>query len=75
LPELNIGNSIFPKLNDSNGIMLCGYEWGWSKEDQRDEKQGLLLLFQIRQSNLVNELSNGNMITELFTGLIYGGIP
>jgi hypothetical protein len=42
LPELNIGNSIFPKLNDSNGIMLCGYEWGWSKEDQRDEERGLL---------------------------------
>ena len=30
----NIGNSIFPGFNDSQGIMLCGYEWGFSKNDQ-----------------------------------------
>jgi len=33
--ELNIGNSIFQGLNDKKGLMICGYEWGYSKEDQR----------------------------------------
>ena len=30
----NIANSIFTGLNDNQGIMLCGYEWGFSKIDQ-----------------------------------------
>ena len=40
--ELNIGNSIFPGLNDRNGLMLCGYEWGFSKDDQKlfESEQG-----------------------------------
>lgn len=33
--ELNIGNSLFKGLNDKRGIVICGYEWGFSKEDQR----------------------------------------
>ncbi len=33
--DLNVGHSIFPGLNDQNGLMICGYEWGFSKEDQR----------------------------------------
>ncbi len=32
--ELSIGNGIFQGFNDREGIMLCGYEWGWSKADQ-----------------------------------------
>lgn len=40
--ELNVGNSIFPELNNSEGILLCGYEWGWSKSDQADEEAGLI---------------------------------
>ncbi|MBT9162936.1 MAG: hypothetical protein DDT27_01501 [Dehalococcoidia bacterium] len=32
--EPNIGNSVFPGFNDNQGIMLCGYEWGFSKNDQ-----------------------------------------
>ena len=32
--ELNLGNSIFPGFNDQNGLMICGYEWGWSKADE-----------------------------------------
>lgn len=32
--EPNIANSVFPGLNDNGGIMLCGYEWGFSKNDQ-----------------------------------------
>lgn len=40
MPELNIGNSIFKNLNDNNGLMLCGYEWGLSKDDQRAEDAG-----------------------------------
>lgn len=31
--ELNLGNSIFPGLNDKSGLMICGYEWGLSKRD------------------------------------------
>lgn len=31
----NVANSIFPKFNEKQGIMLCGYEWGFSKEDER----------------------------------------
>ena len=34
MPTLNIANSIFTGWNDRQGIMLCGYEWGWSKKDQ-----------------------------------------
>ncbi len=33
--EYNIGNSIFPGLNDRDGVMLCGYEWGFSRKDQQ----------------------------------------
>lgn len=36
----NIANSIFPGLNDKRGIMLCGYEWGFSKEDQEAISSG-----------------------------------
>lgn len=35
----NIGNSLFPEFNDSNGIMLCGYEWGYSKADQKYDEE------------------------------------
>jgi hypothetical protein len=31
----NIGNSIFPGFNDIQGLMLCGYEWGFSSCDQK----------------------------------------
>lgn len=34
----NVGNSIFPGFNDKNGVMLCGYEFGYSKHDQYLEK-------------------------------------
>lgn len=33
--ELNLANSIFSGLNDKRGILICGYEWGFSQEDQR----------------------------------------
>lgn len=33
---LNLGNSIFKGFNDNHGIMICGYEWGFSKSDERD---------------------------------------
>ena len=37
--KANIANSVFTGWNDSAGIMLCGYEWGWSKKDQIAEEQ------------------------------------
>ncbi len=38
--ELNIGNSIFHGFNDKNGLMICGYEWGFSEEDQKLVESG-----------------------------------
>ena len=38
--ELNLANSIFPGFNDQNGLMICGYEWGWSKADEAAYEQG-----------------------------------
>lgn len=35
IDDLNLGNSLFAGLNDKNGIVVCGYEWGFSQEDQR----------------------------------------
>ena len=32
--HLNIGNTVFPGFNDKKGIMLCGYEWGYSARDK-----------------------------------------
>jgi len=32
--EPNIGNSVFLGFNDTQGIMLCGYESGFSKADE-----------------------------------------
>lgn len=36
--DANIANSIFPGFNDKHGIMFCGYEWGYDKEDQEADK-------------------------------------
>jgi hypothetical protein len=36
--EWNVGNTIFKGYNDKEGIMLCGYEWGFSKKDQETAK-------------------------------------
>ena len=43
--ELNIGNSIFPRLNDKHGLMICGYEWGFSEKDQRMVESGEEIFF------------------------------
>ncbi|OSI18148.1 hypothetical protein [Neisseria dumasiana] len=40
MDELNLANSIFPDFNDQNGLMICGYEWGWSKADEAAYEQG-----------------------------------
>lgn len=40
----NISNSIFPDFNDRNGLMICGYEWGWSKDDEADYENGEYVL-------------------------------
>ena len=38
--DLNIANTIFPGFNDRRGIVLCGYEWGFSKQDKKDWEEG-----------------------------------
>ncbi len=35
---LALETQFFPGFNDKNGIILCGYEWGYSKHDQHLEK-------------------------------------
>lgn len=34
--NVNIGNSVFKGFNDKHGLMICGYEWGFSKADQEE---------------------------------------
>ncbi len=36
--ELNIAHSEHPQ--QQMGLMICGYEWGYSKEDQAKEENG-----------------------------------
>ncbi len=43
--KLNIGNSIFEGFNDKDGLMICGYEWGYSKDDQRLDESGEEVFF------------------------------
>ncbi|GHS90032.1 hypothetical protein FACS189487_11280 [Campylobacterota bacterium] len=39
MAELNIATGLFKGYNDKEGIMVCGYEWGYSKADlERDSK-------------------------------------
>lgn len=38
--DLNLGNSIFDGFNNENGLMICGYEWGFSKKDQQEQESG-----------------------------------
>lgn len=38
--ELDVGHSIFEGYNDSRGIMICGYEWGFDSNDQRATLEG-----------------------------------
>jgi hypothetical protein len=40
--DLNLSNALFEGFNDKEGIMICGYEWGWSKADQHKENDGKL---------------------------------
>jgi hypothetical protein len=35
--QFNIGHSVFPGFNDKQGLVICGYEWGHSKNDQAIE--------------------------------------
>lgn len=52
MEKLNLGNSIFKGLNDKEGIMICGYEWGESKADQEQiEKIEIDLSIQCTFSN------------------------
>jgi len=38
--KLNLATGLFEGYNDKGGIMICGYEWGYSKKDQKREKNG-----------------------------------
>ena len=45
MEKLNLGNTIFEGFNDKEGIMLCGYEWGFSKKDRERFEKGELQEF------------------------------
>lgn len=53
--EFNIGNSIFPGINDKNGLMICGYEWGFSEADQKLYESGEEVFFD---KNAITTFSN-----------------
>lgn len=38
--DLNLGNSIFDGFNNKNGLMICGYEWGFSNKDKEEQESG-----------------------------------
>ncbi|MDO4427041.1 MAG: hypothetical protein Q4B88_02820 [Moraxella sp.] len=40
--EHSFGNSIFKGLNDKNGLMICGYEYGYSTKDENHQTDELL---------------------------------
>ena len=48
MSELNLGNALFEGFNDQNGLMICGYEWGWSKEDQAKEPEEASIDYSIQ---------------------------
>ena len=70
--NLNLGNSIFKGLNDKHGLVICGYEYGWSKSDQaeyeRREAEGLSYPDK-------NEVTFTFANKELFLGEHYWKIP
>lgn len=35
--EFNIATGVFTKFNDSEGIMICGYEWGGNADDLKTD--------------------------------------
>ncbi len=35
MKELNLATGIFKGFNDQHGLMLCGYEWGNNKAEQK----------------------------------------
>lgn len=40
MKNLNLANSLFCE-NEKAGLMICGYEWGYSKADQQADELGL----------------------------------
>lgn len=36
--DFNVGHSIFPGFNDYGGVVICGYEWGYSAKDEALEQ-------------------------------------
>lgn len=53
--DLNIGNSVFSGLNDKNGLMICGYEWGFSEADKKLFESGEEVFFD---KNAITTFSN-----------------
>jgi hypothetical protein len=47
--EINVANSVFEGFNRRNGIMICGYEWGDSKADQKLEDKGASPKFNLNE--------------------------
>lgn len=45
--ELNLGTKVFGGFNADGGLMICGYEWGYSKQDELNDtenaKKGIVI--------------------------------
>ena len=65
--EHSFGNSIFKGLNDKNGLMICGYEYGYSKKDENHQTDELLN----NRKNVIFTFAN----KEAFLGEYFWTIP
>lgn len=59
--DLNLGNSIFNGFNDQNGLMLCGYEWGFSKKDQQEQDSWVELNEEVEHTFANKARNYGNV--------------
>lgn len=65
--NLNLGNSIFQGFNDKFGLMICGYEYGYSKKDENYQTDELLK----NRENAIFTFAN----KEVFLGEYFWTIP
>lgn len=67
LDDFSFGNSIFKGLNDEQGLLICGYEYGYSKEDEKHQTDEMIA----NKPNVVFTFAN----KEPFLGKYFWSIP
>jgi hypothetical protein len=58
MPHLNIATGVFPGFNDKQGLMLCGYEWGDSGDDQESSAPQTLDCIFSNKARSYGEVAN-----------------